>query len=131
MLSTEASMLPIEVGFTGHFFTIRCRTPLLRLRMQCCRRSASAMGPAPYSRGAAFAVIEKCGQVPAFAYGERGESGFPGHGKVRLEAVTHPLELHVVPGHQVEDVEGLLEAGQALDLAREQALRPAGRGDHR
>jgi hypothetical protein len=77
------------------------------------------------SRGAAFAVIEKCGHVSAFAIGERGESGFPGHGKVRLEAVAHPLELHVVPGHQVEDVEGPLEAGQALDLAREQARRPA------
>src|SRR6202023_4237379 len=82
------------------------------------------------SRGAAFAWIEKCGHVPAFAFGERGESGFPGHGKVRLEAVAHALELHVIPGHQVEDVEGLLEAGQALDLTREQALRPAGLGDH-
>src|SRR5712671_1491960 len=82
------------------------------------------------SRGAAFAMIEKRGHVPAFAFGERGESGIPGHGEVRLEAVAHPLELHVVPGHQVEDVEGLLEAGQALDLAREQALRPAGLGDH-
>src|SRR5258708_10759461 len=82
------------------------------------------------SRGAASAMIEKYGHVPAFAFGERGESGFPGHRKVGLEAVAHPLELHVVPGHQVEDVEGLLEAEQALDLAREQALRPAGRGDH-
>src|SRR5580693_10307358 len=82
------------------------------------------------SRGAASAVIEEDGHVPAFAFGERGESGFPGHGKVRLEAVAHPLELHVVPGHQVEDVESLLEAGQALDLPRVQALRPAGLGDH-
>jgi hypothetical protein len=46
------------------------------------------------------------------------------------KAVAHPLKLHVVPGHQVEDVEGLLEVGQALDLAREQELRPAGLGDH-
>src|ERR1700720_1798818 len=82
------------------------------------------------SRGAAFAVIEKCGHVPAFAFGERGESGFPGHGKVRLEAVAHALELPVIPGHQVEDAEGLPEAGQALDLAREPALRPAGLRDH-
>ena len=56
------------------------------------------MDPAPYSRGAAPAVIEKCGHVPAFAFGERGESGFPGHGKVRLEAVAQPFELHVVQG---------------------------------
>src|SRR3984893_5861677 len=104
--------------------------PLLRLRIQYCRRPASAMGSASSSRGAVSAVIEKCSHVPAFAFGERGETGFPGHGKVRLEAVAHPLKLHVVPGHEVEDVEGLLEAGQALDLAREQALRPAGLGDH-
>src|SRR3984893_134455 len=80
--------------------------------------------------GSRVAVIEKCGHVPAFAFGERGESGFPGHGKVRLEAVAHPRELHVVPGHQVEDVEGPLEARPARDLPREQALRPAGLGDH-
>src|ERR1700739_772899 len=98
--------------------------------MQCCKRFASAMGSASSSRRATSAVIEKCGHVPAFAFGERGESRFSRHGAVRLEAVAHPLELHVVPRHQVEDVEGLLEAGQALDLAREQALRPAGPGDH-
>src|SRR6266446_10409718 len=82
------------------------------------------------SRGAASAVIEKRGHVPTFPFDKRGESGVPGRGKVRLEAVAHPLELHLVPGHEVEDVEILLEAGQALDLAREQALRPAGLGDH-
>src|ERR1700730_3050226 len=94
----KASIISIEVGFTDHFLTTRCRMPLLRLRMQYCRRPASAVGSASSSRGAASAVIEKCGHVPAFAFGERGERGFPGHGKVRLEAVAHPLELHVVPG---------------------------------
>src|SRR5580700_1521946 len=98
--------------------------------MPSTEASMVLIAPPTGSRGTATAVIEECRHVPAFAFGERGESGFPGHGKVRLEAVAHPLELHVVPGHQVEDVESLLEAGQALDLAREQALRPAGLGDH-
>src|SRR5260370_29323522 len=73
------------------------------------------------SRGAAFAVIEKCGHVPAFAFGERGESGFPGHGKVRLEAVAHAFELHVVPRHQVEDVEGAPSTWRALPRLRRHA----------
>src|SRR6266478_478371 len=98
---TKASMVLIQQCENSGVVLVRWRTSSVAPTSSC---------------GAASAVIEKCGHVPAFAFDECGESGFPGHGKVRLEAVAHALELHVIPGHQVEDAEGLLEAGQALDL---------------
>ena len=57
------------------------------------------MGSASSSRGAASSVIQKRGHVPAFALDERSESGFPGHGKVWLEAAAHPLHAANVGDH--------------------------------
>src|SRR5258706_1336087 len=83
------------------------------------------------SPGAASATIEKRRHVPAFELDERRRCGLAGKGKVGVEAVAEPFDLHGVPGQDMEHVQRRLGRKELVDLAGEQAPRGFRIGDQR